>query len=223
MKRLMITLLFSILFISGCSIIKVSNDSINDIFDTILYVDNNLSNTFMNGYKFYLPQGVKVIDKKDYNIKLKDNSAYYYLYIDTIAYYYKTDNTYKVNESHFYSEKIGHNGVNGYVDIEEIGDKYFIVLMYNYAKIESYVDKDEFDKAFTNMCYVLSTIKFNDEVIKEYVGENSTIVQEEEFDIFSSKHENDNFITYEKEYGTYKEDNLNDLDKEVINDFETIE
>ena len=52
---------------------------------------------------------------------------------------------------------------------------------------------------------------------------NSTVVQEEEFDIFSSKHENDNFITYEKEYGTYREDSLNDLDKEVINDFETIE
>lgn len=211
------------LFISGCSVIKVSNNSIGDIFDTILYVDNNLSNTYMNGYKFYLPQGVKVIDKNDYNIKVKDDSTYYYLYIDTIAYYYKTDNTYTTNESHFYSEKIEHNDVNGYVDIEEIGDKYFIVLMYNYAKIEAYVDKGDFDKTFTNMCYILSTIKFNDEVISEYVGVNSTIVQEEEFDIFSSKHENDNFLTYEKEYGTYKDDDLNDLDKEVINDFETIE
>lgn len=223
MRKIIITLLFSILFLSGCSIIKVSNDSISDIFDTILYVDNNLSNTYMNGYKFYLPQGVKVIDKNDYNIKLKDNGIYYYLYIDTIAYYYKTNNSYTINDNHFYSERIEHNGHIGYVDVEEIGDKYFIVLMYNYAKIESYVDKSEFDKTFTNMCYILSTIKFNDDVISEYVGVNSTIVQEEEFDIFSSKHENDNFLTYEKEYGTYKEDNLNDLDKEVINDFETIE
>ena len=223
MRKMMITLLFSVLFISGCSIIKVSNESVTDIFDTVLYIDNNLSNTFMNGYKFYLPQGVKVIDKSDYNIKVKDNSAYYYLYIDTIAYYYKTVNSYNTNDNHFYSEKIEHNGINGYVDIEEIDDKYFIVLMYNYAKIESYVDKNDFDKALTNMCYILSTIKFNDEVISDYVGVNSTVVQEEEFDIFSSKHENDNFLTYEKEYGTYKDDDLNELDKEVVNDFETIE
>lgn len=194
-----------------------------DIFDTVLYVDNNLSNTYMNGYKFYLPQGVRLVDKSDYNVKIKDDSIYYYLYIDTIAYYYKTDNTYTVNDNHFYSEKIEHNGINGYVDVEEIGDKYFIVLMYNYTKIESYVDKSEFNKTLTNMCYILSTIKFNDEVISDYVGVNSTVVQEEEFDIFSSKHENDNFITYEKEYGTYKNDDLNDLDKEVINDYETIE
>jgi len=223
MRKVIIALLFSVLFVSGCSIIKVSNDSITDIFDTVLYVDNNLSNTYMNGYKFYLPHGVKVIDKNDYNIKIKDDGVFYYLYIDTIAYYYKTNNTYTVNNNHFYSEKIEKNGINGYVDIEEIGDKYFIVLMYNYAKIESYIDKSEFDKTFTNMCYILSTIKFNDEIINEYVGVNSTVVQEEEFDIFSSKHENDNFLTYEKEYGTYKNDDLNDLDKEVVNDFETIE
>jgi len=223
MRKVIIALLFSVLFVSGCSIIKVSNDSITDIFDTVLYVDNNLSNTYMNGYKFYLPHGVKVIDKNDYNIKIKDDGVFYYLYIDTIAYYYKTNNTYTVNNNHFYSEKIEKNGINGYVDIEEIGDKYFIVLMYNYAKIESYIDKREFDKTFTNMCYILSTIKFNDEIINEHVGVNSTVVQEEEFDIFSSKHENDNFLTYEKEYGTYKNDDLNDLDKEVVNDFETIE
>lgn len=223
MKKVIITLLFSMLLVSGCSIIKVSNDSITDIFDTVLYVENDLSNTYMNGYKFYLPQGVNVVDKSDYNIKVKDNNAVYYLYIDTIAYYYKTDNLYTVNNDCFYSEKIKHNDISGYVDVKEIGDKYFIVLMYNYAKIEAYVDKDDFENTFTNMCYILSTIKFNDEIIKEYVGVNSTVVQEEEFDIFSSKHEKDNFITYEKEYGTYKDNNLNDLDKEVINDFETIE
>ena len=225
MKKIIITLLFSVLFLSGCTILKVSNDSISDIFETVLYVENNLSNTFMNGYKFYLPQGVKIVDKNDYNIKVKDDSIYYYLYIDTIAYHYKTDNTYTVNDSHFYSAKIDHNNINGYVDIKEVNDKYFIVLMYNYAKIESYVNKSDFDKTLTNMCYILSTIKFNDNVINEYVGENSTIFQEEEFNIFDSKHESDNFLTYEKEYGTYKENSndINDFDNDILDDIETIE
>ena len=222
MKKILITLLFSVLFISGCSIIKVSNDSVNDIFETVLFVDNKLSNTYMNGYKFYLPQGVKIVDKADYNIKIKDSDVYYYLYIDTIAYHYKTNNTYEINNNHFYSKKINNKNIEGYVDIEEVNNKYFIVLMYNYAKIEAYVNKNDFDKVFTNMCYILSTIKFNDEVINGYIGEKGSVSKEEDFDIFSSKKENDNFLTYEKEYGTYKDKIPNNYGED-INDIETIE
>lgn len=222
MKKILITLLFSMLFISGCSIIKVSNDSVNDIFETVLFVDNKLSNTYMNGYKFYLPQGVKIIDKSDYNIKIKDSDVYYYLYIDTIAYHYKTKSTYEINNDHFYSKKISNKNIEGYVDIDEVNDKYFIVLMYNYAKIEAYVNKNDFDKVFTNMCYILSTIEFNDNVIDGYIGENGIVSKEEDFDIFSSKKENDNFLTYEKEYGTYKDEIPNNYDED-ISDIETIE
>ena len=222
MKKILITLLFSMLFISGCSIIKVSNDSVNDIFETVLFVDNKLSNTYMNGYKFYLPQGVKIVDKADYNIKIKDSDVYYYLYIDTIAYHYKTNSTYEINNNHFYSKKINNKNIEGYVDIEEVNDKYFIVLMYNYAKIEAYVNKNDFDKVFTNMCYILSTIEFNDEVINGYIGEKGSVSKEEDFDIFSSKKENDNFLTYEKEYGTYKDKIPNNYGED-INDIETIE
>lgn len=222
MKKILITLLFSMLFISGCSIIKVSNDSVNDIFETVLFVDNKLSNTYMNGYKFYLPQGVKIVDKADYNIKIKDSDVYYYLYIDTIAYHYKTNSTYEINNNHFYSKKINNKNIEGYVDIEEVNNKYFIVLMYNYAKIEAYVNKNDFDKVFTNMCYILSTIEFNDEVINGYIGEKGSVSKEEDFDIFSSKKENDNFLTYEKEYGTYKDKIPNNYGED-INDIETIE
>ena len=222
MKKILITLLFSVLFISGCSIIKVSNDSVNDIFETVLFVDNKLSNTYMNGYKFYLPQGVKIVDKADYNIKIKDSDVYYYLYIDTIAYHYKTNSTYEINNNHFYSKKINNKNIEGYVDIEEVNNKYFIVLMYNYAKIEAYVNKNDFDKVFTNMCYILSTIEFNDEVINGYIGEKGSVSKEEDFDIFSSKKENDNFLTYEKEYGTYKDKIPNNYGED-INDIETIE
>lgn len=222
MKKILITLLFSVLFISGCSVIKVSNDSVNDIFETVLFVDNKLSNTYMNGYKFYLPQGVKIVDKADYNIKIKDSDVYYYLYIDTIAYHYKTNSTYEINNNHFYSKKINNKNIEGYVDIEEVNNKYFIVLMYNYAKIEAYVNKNDFDKVFTNMCYILSTIEFNDEVINGYIGEKGSVSKEEDFDIFSSKKENDNFLTYEKEYGTYKDKIPNNYGED-INDIETIE
>lgn len=221
MKKMLITLLIAVFFITGCNIIKVSDRSINDIFETILYVDNDLSNTYMNGYKFYLPQGVTIVDKNDYNLKVKDNDGYYYLYIDTVAYHYKTDNTYTVNDSHFFSQKITHNGINGYIDIKEVEDYYFIVLMYNYAKIESFVLKPELNSTLTNMCYILSTIKFNDSVIDEYIDEKGYVFKEESFDIFSSKSENDNFLTYKEEYGTYKGE-IEVEDNETL-DIETLE
>jgi hypothetical protein len=218
MRKYLIILIVSLTFITGCAIKKVETDSIKNIFDTILYREKKLSNTYMDGYKFYLPKGVTIVDKKEYNLKLKDNKAYYYLYVDTIAYYYKTNNTFTTNTNNLYSEKLRNGDFEGYIDIEEVEDRYFIVLMYNYAKIEAYVPKEDLNSALTNMSYVLSTIKFNDKVIDDYIGSKGTVSQEEDFNIFDSKKESDSFLTYEKEYGTYKEpividDNVVDIEE----------
>ena len=196
--------------------IKVSDKSVSDVLETILYVDNNLSNTFMDGYRLYLPKGVKVTDKKDYNLKIKDNNSYYYLYVDTIAYYYKTENSFVENSSHFYSKKFKHDNKDGYIDIVDNGNYYFVVLMYNYSKIETYIFKDDFSNSFMNMCYILSTIKYNDSVISQYVGNDRQIFQEEKFNIFNSEAENDNFLKYEEEYGTYKQTVDINKDNDII-------
>ena len=78
--------------------------------------------------------------------------------------------------------------------------------MYNYSKIEAYVEKEDLNETLVNACNILSSIKYNDIIIDTYVANKKNITQEETFDIFSSKKENDSFLTYEKEYGTYKED-----------------
>ena len=217
MRKYLIILIVSLTFITGCTINKVETGSIKSIFDTVLYRKKKLSNTYMEGYKFYLPKGVTIVDKKEYNLKLKDNKAYYYLYVDTIAYHYKKNNTFTTNSSNYFSETLRNGDYEGYIDIEETEDRYFIVLMYNYAKIEAYVYKDYLDEALTNMSYILSTIDFNDKVIDDYIGSKGAVSQEEEFNIFDSKKENDSFLTYEKEYGTYKEpividDDIVDID-----------
>lgn len=223
MKKILFTLLISLLFISGCTVTKVSDKSVGDILETILYVDNDLSNTYMNGYELYLPQGVKVVDKSDFNLKIKDNTNVYYLYIDTIAYHYKVLNSFKENTSHFFSKKFTNDGKNGYIDIVEKDDYYFIVAMYNYAKIESFVRKDDFTSSIINMCSLLSSIKYNDKVIDGYVGNKKTVLQEERFNIFDSNIENDNFLKYESEYGTYKDKIDINKDNDVIDVDETIE
>ena len=223
MKKIWITLLLSLCFISGCSIVKVSTNSLTDILRTILYVDNKLSNTYMDGYELYLPQGVKVVDKKEYNLKIKDNSDYYYLYVDTIAYHYKVENSFVPNSNHYYSQRILNNGKIGYVDIVNDGDYYFVALMYNYSKIESYIHKNDFNRVLTNMCFILSSVKYNDSVISGYVGTNKTVLKEEKFDIFDSNADDDKFLKYESEYGTYKEKIDTNVDNDVVDVDETIE
>ena len=133
MKKLLITLLVSAFLVTGC--VEVSNKSVTDVFETILFVPNNLSNTYMDGYSLYLPQGVKLLDKSDYNLIIGDKDYKYYLYIDTIAYYYKTENLYEEKNDRFYSKKFSYNNKSGYIDIIENDDEYFVVIMYNYAKI----------------------------------------------------------------------------------------
>ena len=223
MKKLWITLLISLCFVSGCSITRVSYESVNSIFETILYAENNLINTHMDGYSLYLPKGVSIIDKSDYNLKIRDNRNYYYLYIDTIAYHYKVSNSFVEKTDHFFSQTINFNGKNGYIDIVDKGDKYFIVVMFNYAKLESYVAKKDFNEAMMTICSILSSIKYNDSVISGYADRNKNLTQEERFNIFDSNIENDNFLKYESEYGTYKEKIDIGKDNEVINVDETIE
>ena len=223
MRKLWITLLISLCFVSGCSITEVSNKSVSSIFETVLYVENNLINTHMDGYSLYLPKGVTIIDKSDYNLKIKDNKNDYYLYIDTIAYHYKVSNSFVEKSNHFFSQKINYNGKTGYIDITEKGNYYFLVVMYNYAKVESFIPKEEFSSALMNICSILSSIKYNDSVISGYTNKNKNIMQEERFNIFDSNIENDNFLKYESEYGTYKEKIDIGKDNDVINVDETIE
>lgn len=197
MHKLWVFMLILVLFLSGCSVARVDNSSIKGIIETILYKDNNLSNKSLNGYSFYLPKGVKIVDRNESNLKLKDDNLYYYIYIDTIAYHYKTLGTYTVNEKHIYTDILLNNNYYGFIDIEKDDDKYFVVLMYNYAKIEAYVFEDDFNRVLMNMCSILSSIKYNDEIINSYIDENNSIFQEETFDIFSSKRENNNLLTYD--------------------------
>ena len=223
MKKLLVTFLISLCFITGCSIIKVTDKSVTDIFNTILYVDNELSNTYMEGYSLYLPKGVKVVDKTDYNLIIKDNKNYFYMYIDMVAYYYKVNNAFIENNRHFLSKKIDYNGKIGYIDITEKDDYYYVVIMYNYAKIETFIEKKDFNSSIVNMCSILSSVKYNDRVVESHVGNNKATTQEERFNIFDSNIENDNFLKYESEYGTYKEKIDINKDNDIIDVDETIE
>lgn len=199
MKKLIIMLL-SVVLLTGCTAVRINTDKIDTIINVVLSKDNTLYNTIGKGYKYYKPRGVTYIDTNEFNEKLYSNGNYYYLYVDINSYYYKKEFEYKENNESFYSKYIDINDKYGYLEINEYKGKYLIEFMYNYAKIEAVVNKENINEVVLNASYILSTIKYNSNVIKIMLNEDYFTNKEERYDIFTPKVEKpSNVITFEKE------------------------
>ena len=203
MKKLFL-ILFLLVFLTGCTAVRINTKSIDNIVSVVLSKDNTLYNTIGKGYKYYIPRGVVYIDSNEYNEKLYCNGDYYYLYLDIISYYYKKDFTYKENKDLYYSKNIDIHGKKGYLEITKVDDKYYLVeFMYNYAKIEALVVEDEINEVVLNATYILSTVKYNDNVIKLILDEDYFTNKEEKYNIFKST---SNSTSFELEYTEIKEE-----------------
>lgn len=197
MKKIL--LLSLLLLLCGCSIVRIDTSNIDNIVEVVLSKDNNLYNQIGKGYKYYVPRGVSYMDTNDYNDVLYSNGDYYYLYIDVISYYYDVVKDYQENEEAYYSKKIDINDKIGYLEInEQKNGRYFIEFMYNYSKMEVEADYEDINDIVLNTSYILSTVKFNDNIVK-VVLDDEFLVSEEKYDIFTSKKETDNFLKLEPE------------------------
>lgn len=190
MKKLII-LLLSFLFLTGCTVVRINTNSIDNIINVVLSKDNTLYNRVGKGYKYYIPRGVSYIDTSDLNDKLYSNGIYYYLYIDAVSYFYKTEINYEEKEDIYYSKKIEGDKL-GYLEIEKKNDMYAITFVYNYAKIEALVKEKDIKQVVLNASYILSTVKFNDNVIELMLNEEYFTNKEETYDIFNKKEEETN-------------------------------
>lgn len=185
MKKLIVLLSIVVLFLSGCSVKKLDNTDLGKNIKILLSEDVELYNVFFDGYKYYVPKGLQISKKDEYNAVFLDKYANkYYLYIDVISYYHKTENTYMVDDNIHYSNKLNYNGKTGYINIEKVDGKYYIQFMFNYAKMEAYVSERDLTTVVNNMCYVLRTIEFNDKVLESLIGDNVLSYQEEDFTLF---------------------------------------
>mgnify|MGYP005783134291 CR=1 FL=1 len=194
-----IILLCCILLLCGCSVVRIDTTNIDNIINVILSKDNNLYNQIGKGYKYYIPRGVSYMDTNDYNDVLYSNGIYYYVYIDIVSYYYDVTKEYKENVDAYYSKKININDKIGYLEInKQQNGRYFIEFMYNYSKIEVETDYNNINDVILNTSYILSTVKFNDKVIKLMLDDNF-LVSEEKYDIFTSKKESNDFLKLEDE------------------------
>lgn len=219
MKKI-IFIFISILLLAGCTTVDFKNSKVDETIKTIIEKDVDLYNNIFDGYKFYIPRGMKILNKTNNNIKIMSNKDTYYLYVDLVSYYYNVKKTFEPSTTNYLSKELRFNDELGYIDITEINNKYFIEFMYNYAKIEAYVDKDNLNQSVMNMAYILSSIQYNRNVIETLIGENSLDYKEEKYDIFKSERENSTFVEYAEKYYNY--DDKKDKDQDIL-DFDVIE
>ncbi len=209
MKKIIVLLSILVLFVTGCSMSKLDSTNISKNMKILLSQKNVLYNVYFDGYKYYVPRGMRFKNKEEYNALLYDRDGnQYYLYVDAISYYHKIKNTYKVSPNSHYSERISYQHKTGYIQIDEVDDQYFVQFVFNYAKIESYVSKEKLVSAVNYMCYILRSIEFNDKVLESLIGENVLNYKEENFSLFKADSSKEDFLDVVDKYEDkdYKKD-----------------
>ena len=180
-------LLLTLIFLCGCTNIQEARPQ--DLIKEIVSSKNYSYNEYRTGYKYYLPLSMSCLSSKKYNEILTDGNYKYYLYVDLVSYLKKNEFSYTVNENAYLSETINYNNLNGYFEVNERNDKYLIEIMYNYAKIEVIVDKDDINKAIVNSMIVLTTIDYTDDVIKNLLSIDDMSSSEENFRLFDESND----------------------------------
>lgn len=199
MKKLL-CLSAMILLLSGCSVVYINEQSIDEIVSSIISEDINLKSVSLDGYSYFLPQGVSLSRNERQNSVLYYNHKKMYLYVDFISYYHQVDSDYIKNSDAYYSLPINENGNKGYLEITQISTNYFIEFMYHYSKMEAYVSEQDIKKTITVMAYILNSVEFKDSVIESLVGENLLNYSEEQFNIFKPNGEQSDYLDYVEQY-----------------------
>ena len=221
MKKLVVLLSAVLLLMTGCTVTTLSNVDIGSNVKTLLTDKAKLYNVYYEGYKYYVPKGLQIVNKEDYNASFIDRYGNkYFLYVDAISYFHKVENIYEENEDSHYSRKLKYNKKDGYIQIDKQKDgNYLINFMFNYAKMEAYVPEDNLIYVVNNMCYVLRSITFNDVVLESLIGENKLSYKEENFTLFDTNTSTAAFLDevvskYDQKYKESKDEEKIDLDDE---------
>ena len=216
MKRFI--LIAIVLLASGCTNINknlTSKDDIDKNFNTLqaTITDSNyeMYNNYRTGYKYYTPKGLYVRGGSEYNEIINSRKYSYHLYVDVISFYNRVISKYEEDSKALYSKQINNKDKFGYVEVNELkNDRYLLEIMYNYAKIEVIVDMSDLEVAFANSMIILSSVKYNNDILTNLVGENVLTSKEIEFNIFETKKTESNFLEVEAN-NDYKEE-TNDPD-----------
>ena len=188
MKKILVFIL--LLILTGCTVVRIDTTNIDTIIDVVLTKENKLFNRVGKGYKYYVPKGVMYVDTNDLNEVLYSNGNYYYLYIDAISYYNKKEMQIEEEKNVYYSRTINKKDgfkANGKINIVKKNGKYFIEFIYNYAKFEALVRKEDINDTILNAAYILSTVKYNYDIVELMLNEDYFSAREERYELFDNK------------------------------------
>lgn len=213
MKKVLLSILILILT-TGCVVIK--DASIDTIIETTIKSKYSLYNHVNRGYKYYLPRELKAIKKDEYNEVIKSKYHDYYLYVDLVSYYNKVEEEFKVDENIYYSKVLNDGKNKGIINITlNSDDDYIITAKFNYAKIEVKANKNDINDVITNCLVMLSSIQYNDAVIKNLLSNDILSSPEEPVKVFDKETEESDFLDDKEE--VYKGNEEEDYDPDVIN------
>ena len=210
MKKLLLCAVM-ILLVCGCS--NINKMKIDEITSNSLTGKASRGNVVRIGYKYYKPALMSIVSTTNNNEVLRSEDHLYYLYVDTVSYLNKSNNNYEENDISYYSKKINNKKKYGYIEINEMKDnQYLIEIMYNYAKIEVMVEEDDIKEAVANSMSILTSIKYNDTVIKNKLDTHILSSYEETVDIFkTASNKKTNYLKYVDDK-TYDKDVIPDMD-----------
>ena len=219
MKKIIVLLSIVLLSITGCTVNKLDNKNITSNINILLSQKSKVTNANFEGYKYYVPKGLKFLNKEDYNAVFRDRfDNKYYLFVDVIGYYHKVENTYEVDDEAYYSDIISYNDKDGYIEINKVDDnKYYIQYVFNYGRMQALIDSKYLTTVVNNMSYILRSIEYNDDVLDSLVGENILSYSEENFSLFETTATREDFLDVVEKYDSgYKE--AKDHEKLELND-----
>ena len=200
MKKFLVVLI-AILILSGCS--NIQSKDYDTLINEAASSKYDIVNTYRTGYKYYAPGNMDISNILDYNETLEDSSHKYYFYVDVVSYYNRVIENYEVNPEAYYSKVINYQDKYGYIEINKWKNgKYLLEIMYNYAKIEVIVEESFLKEAVSYAMVILASVKYNNNVLENIVGENVLTSKEIEFNIFETKKSESNFLKVSEEDST---------------------
>lgn len=191
--------------VTGCKTEDINDLSIDELLNISINTEIKSKNVYNIGYKYYIPKGFRIHEKKLYNQTLVSNGKKYYLNVDKISYYNKITPFHNIKDDSYYYKSFDANEKEGYIELIKNNDYFFIEIMYNYAIIEVAVTESEINYSVINMLNILNSIVYNDSVISKEISGKINIQKENIYEIEKPKVETDdkNFLDYVEKYDKY--------------------
>lgn len=208
MKKILLPLLV-LLLLTGCSKIDKTSSQYDKIVNDILIKRNYNVNTASVGYKYYIPIGVNLVYDSNFNKKFMVDNTEIVLYVDVVSYYYKNNLNYNINaDNAYYYGKVN----DGYLYIEKVESGYYVKLIYNYAKIESYVKEENLVDVIVYSTIILNSISYNENLISNFIEDGISLGNEIDYEIEKPEDSESKFSQYLQEYVQ----DTTDLDEEEL-------